>query len=199
MLRDQSLMVCGQAFEGNCWTKFKKLYYDAWWSPIAYQYGTNAAWDIAGQQGEDDKIYNFTQLKNGNLVFVGKRGFGLGMWSFVTDSTGKNVLCEIITPIPYKSDPAFSVRQIGNRLVISQVNLAWALGANHELPAGDMKISLFDLAGRKMLCHVLVGAQHAVPDSNSSINLDISHLPKGLYFVRIKTESGVSATRVVIK
>ncbi len=92
-LRDGTLMVAGQAYESNCWTRFKKLYYDAWWSPISLAYGTNATWDTAGYQGGDDAIHDFTQLKDGNVVFIGSRASGQGgIWTFVTDSTGKKLL-----------------------------------------------------------------------------------------------------------
>jgi len=97
MLRDGSLMVAGQAYEGNCWRNWQKFYYDAWHSPISYVYGTNSSWDTAGVQGADDIIYDFTQLTNGNLVFVGTRGDRNGpapLWVFVTDSTGKQLLMD---------------------------------------------------------------------------------------------------------
>jgi hypothetical protein len=106
VLRDGTPMVIGQAYEGNCWTRYATLYKDAWWSPIAYAYGTNDAWDTLGRQGGDDKIYDFAQLNNGNIVFVGKKsstGDLGGVWSFVTDSTGKNVLWEKQTNIVYRS------------------------------------------------------------------------------------------------
>jgi hypothetical protein len=73
ILRDGTLLVAGQAYEGNCWTKYKTLYYDAWWTPISYAYGTASAWDTLGRQGGDDIIYDFTQLVNGNIVFVGSK------------------------------------------------------------------------------------------------------------------------------
>ena len=106
MLRDGSLMVAGQAYEGNCWTRYQRLYFDAWWSPISYAYGTNETWDTAGTQGRSDVIYDFTQLIDGKLVFVGKKasidGYG-GVWTFVTDSTGKNILWERRVRIPYRT------------------------------------------------------------------------------------------------
>jgi hypothetical protein len=92
VLRDNTPMVMGQAYEGNCWTKYSKLYYDAWWSPIGYASGLNANWDTAGEQGSDDKLLDFTQLSNGNLVFVGNHSGGNGVtpiWIIVTDSIGK--------------------------------------------------------------------------------------------------------------
>jgi hypothetical protein len=105
-LRDGSLMAAGQAYEGNCWNNLQKLYYDAWWSPIEQGGGSHTAWDTAGRQGGDDAIYDFTQLSDGKLVFVGKKSsiseLG-GVWSFVTDSTGKNILWEKQTNIPYKT------------------------------------------------------------------------------------------------
>lgn len=104
-LRDGTLMVAGQAYEGNCWTKYKKLYYDAWWSPITTG-GTYTAWDTAGRQGGDDAIYDFTQLVDGKLVFVGKKSSVTeigGVWAFVTDSTGGTILWESQINIPYKT------------------------------------------------------------------------------------------------
>jgi hypothetical protein len=95
-LRDGTLMVIGQAYEGNCWTNYQRLYYDAWWSPLSSG-GSNDAWDTAGVQGANDKIYDFTQLVNGNLVFIGVKGGGTGnlpVWLFATDSTVKNILWE---------------------------------------------------------------------------------------------------------
>jgi hypothetical protein len=106
MLRNGTLMVAGQAYEGNCWTNYQKLYYDAWWSPISYAYGTNTTWDTAGWQGRDDNLYDFTQLNNGNIVFIGDKGSvsDSGIWAFVTDSTGKNILWEKQHNVQYRSD-----------------------------------------------------------------------------------------------
>jgi hypothetical protein len=106
-LRDGTLMVAGQAYEGRCWTDYQKYYWDAWWSPILVS-GGHTAWDTAGRQGGDDAIYDFTQLVNGNLVFVGDRhdydSLSGGIWAFVTDSIGKNVLWETKLRIKYKTD-----------------------------------------------------------------------------------------------
>jgi hypothetical protein len=93
VLRDNTPFVMGRAYEANCWTDYEKLYYDGWWSPIGYASGLNSAWDTGGKQGGDDHLYDFTQLKNGNLVFVGNwayTGGNLLLWIIVTDSTGKN-------------------------------------------------------------------------------------------------------------
>jgi hypothetical protein len=49
-------------------------------------------------------------------------------------------------------------------------------------------IEIFDVLGR--LCHV--ETRHA-----TSLQLDISHLPTGVYFVRIKTETDVVIRKVV--
>ena len=71
VLRDNNLIVTCQAYEGNRWTTYKHLYYDAWWSSADYGSGSNRNWDTAGKQGADDYIRDFTQLDNGNLVFAG--------------------------------------------------------------------------------------------------------------------------------
>jgi hypothetical protein len=102
MVRDGTVMVAGQAYEGNCWTNYHSLYYDAWWTPITYAYGAPLSWDTAGIQGMDDVIYDFTQMVDGRLVFVGAHGGGV--WTFVTDSTGKQILWQKETAIPYKTD-----------------------------------------------------------------------------------------------
>jgi hypothetical protein len=114
-LRNGSLMVAGQAYEGNCWNNFKSLYYDAWWSPISITNGANTTWDTLGRQGGDDKIYDFTQLDNGNIVFVGKKSTvndSGGIWSFVTDSTGKNVLWERQVQIVYGTANSKALRPL---------------------------------------------------------------------------------------
>jgi Secretion system C-terminal sorting domain len=176
MLRDGSLMVAGQAYEGNCWTKFQHLYYDAWWSPISYAYGTNTTWDTAGFQGGSDQIYDFTQLNNGNLIFVGNRAYGPGgIWTFVTDSTGKNLLWEKQTPIPYKSNTgttasAYSVCATadGGFTVAGELILPDSLGghnamAAHFVPASagaitarQVKTSFSQVSVRVIANHVLV-------------------------------------------
>jgi hypothetical protein len=70
------------------------LYYDAW-SPVDYTSGTMNARYMTGSPGDDDYLLDFTQLTNGNLVFVGTKGTSYGyapIWVFVTDSTRKKLL-----------------------------------------------------------------------------------------------------------
>jgi hypothetical protein len=95
VLRDNTLMVAGQAYETDSWTRFNHLYYDAWWSPVDYASGTMNARYMTGSPGDDDYLLDFTQLTNGNLVFVGTKGTSYGyapIWVFVMDSTGKRLL-----------------------------------------------------------------------------------------------------------
>jgi hypothetical protein len=110
VLRDNTLMVAGQAYEGNCWKTYQHLYYDAWWTPVDYASGSNKTKDTTGLQGGDDILYDFNQLKNGNLVFIGTRhnvttDIG-GIWVFVTDSTGKKYLWGKQQQVVYKNDAA---------------------------------------------------------------------------------------------
>jgi hypothetical protein len=135
--------VAGQTYEGNCWTNFKQLYFDAWWSPVSLLDGTNTTWDTAGFQGGNDQIYDFTQLNNGNLIFVGSRYSGPGgIWTFVTDSSGKNVLWEKQTPVPYKADLGTSARAYsvcatpdGGFTVAGELILSDALGGHNAMAA----------------------------------------------------------------
>jgi hypothetical protein len=96
VLRSGTLMVCGMAYEGNCWTNFRRLEYDAWWAPLNSSTGNAAAWDTAGWQGGSDAVYDFAQLNDGTLAFCGVKGIPAdsGLWVFVTDSTGKTLLWE---------------------------------------------------------------------------------------------------------
>lgn len=114
MLRDGSLMVAGQAYEGNCWTRYQRLYFDAWWSPISYAYGTNETWDTAGTQGRSDVIYDFTQLIDGKLVFVGIKATPVdsGLWVFVTDSTGKQILWEKQYNLPGRDAGGYELKTL---------------------------------------------------------------------------------------
>jgi len=88
MLRDGSLMALGQAYEEDCWDNWQRYYWDIWYSPISYPSGTNSRWLTAGVKRSNDIGYDFTQLVNGNLVFVGNRGdFNpSAVWVLVTDS-----------------------------------------------------------------------------------------------------------------
>jgi hypothetical protein len=117
VLRDNTLMVAGQAYEGNCWNAYKHLYYDAWWTPVDYASGSNKTKDTAGLQGGDDIIYDFTQLTNGNLVFIGVRDNKTtdigGIWMFVTDSTGKKILWEKQQQVTYKNSNINANNAIG--------------------------------------------------------------------------------------
>jgi hypothetical protein len=148
-VRDGRFIVAGQAYEGNCWTNFKQLYYDAWWSPVSLLDGTNTTWDTAGYQGGSDQIYDFTQLNNGNLIFVGSRYSGPGgIWTFVTDSSGKNVLWEKQTPVPYKTDLGGSARAYsvcatpdGGFTVAGELMLSDALGGHNAMAAHFVPIS----------------------------------------------------------
>jgi hypothetical protein len=116
VLRGNNPMVAGQVYEGNCWTYYQKLYYDAWWSPISYIDGSYKTWDTAGAEQGDDILYDFTQLNSGNLVFVGSKGYqnilgGLytGVWVFVTDSSGKKMLWESLVQGPLDGCQPLSV------------------------------------------------------------------------------------------
>jgi hypothetical protein len=105
VLRDNTPIVMGQAYEADCWTRYGKLYYDAWWSPIDYAGGLNTNWYTAGFSGGDDHLYDFTQLNNGNLVFVGNSSDYAtgGVWVFVKDALGMQTLWQKQFRIPYKT------------------------------------------------------------------------------------------------
>jgi len=102
-LRNGTVMVAGQSYEEDCWTKYQRLYFDAWWSPLSPT-GKDDFRYVAGVSGANDVIYDFTQLASGNIVFVGKKqSFDQvgGIWAIVTDSLGKNILWQKQVRIPY--------------------------------------------------------------------------------------------------
>ena len=139
-LRDGTLMVAGQAYEGTCWTSWQKLYYDAWWSPIMEGSAANVTWDTAGLRGADDFLYDFTQLTDGRLVFVGKNAMGDGVWTFVTDSTGKDILWEKQTKIPYGSSDGRSPQPLS---VCATPDSGFTLVGNYSCGKGNGEMNAF--------------------------------------------------------
>jgi len=76
------------------------------WSALSPT-GSAGARHTAGVSGANDIVYDVAQLLGGNLVFVGKkRDFDQigGVWAFVTDSSGSQVLWEKQLLLPYLSD-----------------------------------------------------------------------------------------------
>jgi hypothetical protein len=94
-LRSGPLMVVGQSYEEDCWTRYNRLSYDAWWTPLSGS-GTADARYTAGVSGQNDYLFDFTQLVDGRIAFVGGKGTvaDSGLWVFVTDSTGKTLQWE---------------------------------------------------------------------------------------------------------
>jgi hypothetical protein len=113
-IRGGTLIVAGQAYEGNCWRRYQTFYSDAWWSPASFTNGQNSEWDTAGTQGSNESLYDFTQLIDNKLVFVGKKDDFVngGVWVFITDSTARNVLWEKQFRIPYRSSPGITPRPL---------------------------------------------------------------------------------------
>jgi hypothetical protein len=106
--------VAGQSYEEYCWTKYKRLSYDAWWSPLGLS-GNDDFRYTAGISGANDIIYDFTQLVNGNIVFVGiRQSFDQvgGIWAMVTDSLGKNILWQKQFRIPYRKADGSALRPL---------------------------------------------------------------------------------------
>lgn len=106
-LRGYRPMIMGRIYEGNCWTYYQNLYYDVWWSPLDNDLNSTPR-DTAGLQRGDDMAYDFTQLVNGNIVFIGEKYVTStdsgGIWTIVTDSTGRKKLWERQTKLPYKTE-----------------------------------------------------------------------------------------------
>ncbi len=94
-LRNGKLIVVGQAYEEDCWTKYQRLSYDAWWSFIS-ETGSNDSWNTAGLSGSDDVLFDATQLADNRIAFLGLKGTvpDSGLWVFVTDSTAKTIQWE---------------------------------------------------------------------------------------------------------
>lgn len=92
-LRSGALMVAGQSYEEDCWTRYGRLSYDAWWSPLSTS-GTDNFRNVAGVSGVDDALLDLAQLESGNIAFLGVKGTApdSGLWVFVTDSTTKTIL-----------------------------------------------------------------------------------------------------------
>jgi len=100
-LRNNRIIAVGQAYEEDCWKKYQRLYYDGWWATLTAG-GSASNWHTHGYSGKNDIIWDFDQLVNGNLIFIGRSGLGEGIWAFVTDSTGSKVLWDqqLLIPSP---------------------------------------------------------------------------------------------------
>ncbi len=99
-LRSGMVMVAGQSYEEDCWTRYQRLYYDAWWSPLSLTGGDNFRY-TAGISGSDDFLFDFAQLADGRIAFIGRKGVSeYGLWAFVTDSTGKSIVWERMYNLP---------------------------------------------------------------------------------------------------
>jgi hypothetical protein len=111
-LRSGMVMVAGQSYEEDCWTKYQRLSYDAWWSPLGLS-GNDDYRYTAGVSGADDVIYDFTQLADGKIVFVGiRQSFDQigGVWAVVTDSMGKDILWQKQFRIPYGKEDGSALK-----------------------------------------------------------------------------------------
>jgi hypothetical protein len=221
------MIVAGQAYEGNCWTHYSRYYWDAWWSPISMSSGLNTTWDTAGTQGGNDVINDFTQLKNGNLVFVGRKsGSTGGVWAFVTDSIGKNLLWEKQFQITYKSEPpgaplplavcatpdtGFTV--VGefsfNAFAAHFIPVA-ASGIHQKAPVSLQSTPIKAIVTKGFLkfvipdnitsltIHNAAGKQIAISDNTNKTEYDITHVGNGIYFYHLTTLQKTYTGKIVI-
>ena len=67
-----------------------------------------------GTQGGSDGLYDFTQLIDGKLVFVGIKATPVdsGLWVFVTDSTGKQILWEKQYNLPGRDAGGYELKTL---------------------------------------------------------------------------------------
>ena len=227
VLRDNTPIVMGQAYEGNCWIKYQKLYYDAWWSPIRYESGANTSWDTAGYQGNDDAVYDFTQLNNGNLVFVGTKGYTggkFGEWFFVTDSTGKKNLWEKqLVVAPYSPSPlAVCATPDNGFTVVGGAGDAFiahfvpkpvsAVVSNPQYFFKNARGFSAHRVGEKLIISnnapnnnefeislfTISGKRVTFQTGNPEMMFDISKLARGTYFVWMKTESAEQTMKIFL-
>jgi hypothetical protein len=233
VLRNNTLMVAGQAYETDCWTRFNHLYYNAWWSSSI----SNSPSFMTGNSREDDYLLDFSQLNNGNLVFVGTKGSSYGynpIWVFVTDpggganpllfdkrffprdstifqvqypraitatpdngftvvgyicQNGMDALAMHFVPKPVgiipqnhstsKSINEINVHVIGSRLIITTNALTEHMG----------EVSMFDISGKRIIMQTAC----ILP-----LSFDISKLPFGTYFVRVKAGSDVQTIKICL-
>ena len=65
-------------------------------------------------QGGSDGLYDFCQLNDGKIAFVGNKAFSQdgGLWVFVTDSTGKKIVWEKKYNLPGVDEKGFLLNTI---------------------------------------------------------------------------------------
>lgn len=110
-LRNGTVLALGQAYEEDCWTRWNRLSYDGWWTTLSIGGSANFR-NTAGVSGQNDILFDATQLIDGRIVLVGfKRSLDQigGIWALVTDSTGKDILWETQVPIKYRGDKGRSM------------------------------------------------------------------------------------------
>lgn len=207
VLRDGTFFVAGQAYEGTCWTLWQRLNYDAWWTPITNG-GSPVTWDTAGDQGGDDVIYDFTQLKNGNLVFVGQEssvtGDHDGLWTFVTDSTGKKILWEKVVKIVYRTGFGNRVYPLsvcatpdGGFTVVGYIPCGDANGGKNAFAAHFVPKAISLILNHSTPLHQTRALRHTITCTTVVFTSDMP-IPSSfitIYNASGKTVAGISGTR----
>jgi len=224
-LRNGTFVVAGMAYEGNCWTNFEKLYYDAWWSPISLVDGHHTTWDTAGYQGGNDQINDFTQLRDDNLVFIGKKNINTaekGIWVFVTSSTSNQIYWEKeisgslngaepysvcatpdsgFTVVGKKGYNAFAAHFVPKPPVgaAQDTPRRKALGAGYSTRIHGTTLTINHPGAFTASLFDIAGKRVARASGQGEVVIDVSRLIVGSYCVRVTSEAGVWEKKVMVE
>jgi hypothetical protein len=121
-------------------------------------------------QGRNDILYDFAQLTNGNLVFVGFSGVqNSGTWAWVTDSTGKKLLWEKKFYIQKHSDGSLILNSPARAVCATPDNGFTIVGLYNRQATGDNAFA----------AHFIPVAPVAIAGQNKSVNISSSELISG--------------------
>jgi hypothetical protein len=143
----------------------------------------------------NDMIYNITPNAGYMIKTVlidGKNNTGAvsaGYYIF-TGVTAKHTISATFTPLtgaPIAGDPSGEILLYPNPTT-------GILHVETQCIASLQSVEIFDMLGRIVETRLIASLQD---DTASSLRLDISTLPSGVYFVRIKTETDVVIRKVV--
>jgi len=153
---------------------------------------------------EQNNIYELSEKELDYLISYVKTNNGRGT------VFAKNILCVLYeiciedekqkstapqNQIEEKSDTSISYLQINNKEILDKVSvIPNPTTGELRIMSGELridKIEIFDVYGRKL------PSNHLKEQGEGKIQLNISHLPAGIYFVKIRTEAGEVVRKVL--
>ncbi len=132
--------------------------------------------------GSNAFLYNIHQNEDGSLALTGYADYqnSLNIYFLTTDSEGNTLSVNIFNPS----------LQYNFHIAPNPNNGQFQLSFDGKIGGENLHMSILDLAGRQL-------EERAIPPITQQV--DLSHLPRGTYFVKLGNGQQFSTKRVVIK